>query len=238
MCGGETKTVASAGAALGAAGFEISMAYRSSTALIEAVDRAPDAIVVACPLDEELRGFISRLRARARSPIVVVADRADEAATVAAFEAGADDVVSSALRSRELVARIRAVLRNARTGPRDGFVERPAGGLGLDPRGRVARVAGVSIRLTPIEFELLSAVAVRRGETVERLTLVALAWPGRPGVSAQLLRTHLGRLNVKLRAAGHPGIRNVRGAGYALRTEEDDPAWESAPGLEADRLAG
>ncbi len=71
--------------------------------------------------------------------------------------------------------------------------------------------------LTPTEFELLVLIALRRGDVVDHRTLLRAVWPGRPDADADLLRTHLTHLNAKLIGAGHPGLRNVRSTGYALR---------------------
>jgi len=77
--------------------------------------------------------------------------------------------------------------------------------------------------LTPTEFELLVLIALRRGDVVDHRTLLRAVWPGRPEADADLLRTHLTHLNAKLIGAGHPGLRNVRSTGYALRVIGGQP---------------
>ena len=84
---------------------------------------------------------------------------------------------------------------------------------------REASVAGRGVGLTPTEFDLLAALAARRGGVVDHRLLVRAAWPDPAAVDVETLRTHLARLNAKLIEAGHPGLRNVRARGYALRVE-------------------
>jgi DNA-binding response OmpR family regulator len=75
------------------------------------------------------------------------------------------------------------------------------------------------VSLTPIERELLRPLAAQGGDLVDHGTLVRIVWPARRAIDLDLLRTHLGHLNGKLIAAGHPGIVNVRGSGYRLRAD-------------------
>jgi DNA-binding response OmpR family regulator len=92
-------------------------------------------------------------------------------------------------------------------------------GLHLDVAGRRAGVAGRPLTLTPIELDLLAALAARRGGVVDHRLLVRAAWSDPASVDPETLRTHLARLNAKLVAAGHPGLRNVRSRGYSLRVQ-------------------
>ena len=214
--------VGSIASALGSAGHEVVTAYRAETALARLADDRPDAVLldVALP-DGEGVAIVARVRARTNAPIIVVADLRDEAAVVAALDAGAIDVVGRPVRVRELIARLNAATR--RLSPTIGAFEPSLDGLRVDLGRREATVAGSNLSLTPTEFELLSVMATRRGDGVDHRALLRAAWPGRPDVDPETLRSHLARINAKLVAEGHPGLRNVRGRGYALRVEGSRP---------------
>lgn len=208
--------------ALGAAGHEVITAYRAETALARLAEDRPDAVLLdlALPGSEGVT-IVARVRARIDAPIIVVGDLRDEAAVVAALDAGAIDVVGRPIRVGELIARLNAAVR--RLSPASGAFEPSLDGLRIDLARREATVAGSSLALTPTEFELLSVMAARHGEVVDHRALLRAAWPGRPDVDPEALRSHLARINAKLVAEGHPGLRNVRGRGYALRVQGSRP---------------
>lgn len=205
--------------ALGEAGMEAITAYRAATALARLGDEAPDAVIVGDRLgDARAVELIPRLVARGGGPVLAISNRHDEPSIVALLDAGADDVIAGVPRPLELVARVRALLRRA-TGAAQPRAEPMPDGLVVDAGRREAAVFDRPLGLTPIEFELLAVIAARRGEVVGHRALLRAAWPDRADADADLLRTHLTHLNAKLVAAGHPGLRNVRGTGYGLRVE-------------------
>ena len=209
--------------ALGNAGHEVVTAYRAETALARLAEERPDAVLLDPGLpDGEGVAIVARVRARTDVPIIVVADLRDEVAVVAALEAGAIDVVGRPIRVGELIARLNAAVRRGL--PASGVFEPSLDGLRVDLGRREATVAGHAIPLTPTEFELLSVMAARRGDVVDHRALLRAAWPGRPDVDPETLRSHLTRINAKLVGEGHPGLRNVRGRGYALRIAGSRPA--------------
>jgi len=218
ICDRDPSVVGRIAAALGQADFEIVTAYRADAAVARLVDERPDVVVLGPGMDVDAVELIPRLLARAEIPILAVSLRRDEAAIVAALEAGAGDVLDSAYRPLELVARVRALLRRRVTPPVTADLPLPDG-LRVDAGRREASVDGRPVELTPIEFELLSVIAARRGDVVDHRTLLRAAWPGKADADPDLLRSHLTRVNGKLVAAGHPGLRNVRSTGYALRVE-------------------
>lgn len=208
--------------ALGNAGHEVVTAYRAETALARLAEERPDAVLLDPDLpDTEPAALVARIRARTDVPLIVVADLRDESAVVAALEAGAIDVVGRPVRVGELVARLNAALR--RLSPATSAFEPSLDGLRVDLGRREASVGGHNLAVTPTEFELLSVLAVRRGDIVDHRTLLRSAWPGRADVDPETLRSHLARINAKLVADGHPGLRNVRGRGYALRIAGSRP---------------
>lgn len=203
---------------LGTAGHEVVTAYRVDTAIARLVADRPDVLVVDPAIgDVPPADVVGRLGGYSDAPILVLADVVDEAVVVAALDAGAVDVVGRPIRPLELLARIASAAR--RGGPGVGDPGTLPDGLRVDVAHREAGVARRTLSLTPTEFDLLAAVAARRGGVVDHRLLVRAAWEEPAAVDMETLRTHLARLNAKLVEAGHPGLRNVRSRGYALRVE-------------------
>jgi DNA-binding response OmpR family regulator len=216
---GDPRRVGTIVHVLGEAGIEAATAYRGATALARAADEAPDLVIVGDRLgDGPAVELIPRLHGRASVPILALATYLDDAAVVALLDAGADDVIDAAFRPPELLARLRALLRRAGTAAAAPSTAGPLpDGLLIDAARHAASVREQALSLTPTEFELLVLIALRRGGVVDHRTLLRAVWPGRPDADPDLLRTHLTHLNAKLVGAGHPGLRNVRSTGYALR---------------------
>jgi DNA-binding response OmpR family regulator len=210
--------VGTVAAILGSAGHEVSTAYRVDGAIARVVADRPDVLVVDPAIGEGPPAVVvTRLRGYCDSPLLVLADVLDEAVVGGALDAGAADVVGRPIRPLELLARVAGAARRASraaTGP-DPLPD----GLRVDVARREASIDGREVGLTPIELDLLAALAARRGGVVDHRLLVRATWPDPSAVDLETLRTHLARLNAKLIAAGHPGLRNVRGRGYGLRVE-------------------
>ena len=208
---------------LGEAGMEAVTAYRGATALARMTDDVPDVVIVGDGLgDGPPVELIRRLLGRGQLPILALSTHPDDRHVVALLDAGADDVINAAFRPPELLARLRALLRRAGNpggAPQSGPLP---DGLLVDAGRRTASVREQALQLTPTEFELLVLIALRRGDVVDHRTLLRAVWPGRPDADPDLLRTHLTHLNAKLVGAGHPGLRNVRSTGYALRVAGGD----------------
>jgi DNA-binding response OmpR family regulator len=207
---------------LGSAGHEVVTAYRLDTAIARLVGERPDVLVVDPAIGDALPAdVVGRLGGYSDAPLLVLADVVEEEVVAAALDAGAVDVVGRPIRPLELLARIAAAARHGT--PVAGYPGRLPDGLGIDITRREATVAGRPVGLTPIEFDLLAAMAARRGGVVDGRLLLRAAWPVPAAVDVETLRTHLARLNAKLLEAGHPGLRNVRSRGYALRVEGSSP---------------
>jgi len=209
-------------AILGAAGHEVLTAYRLDAVIARLVADRPDVVVV----DPAIGGvppqdLVGRLGGYSDAPLLVLADVVDESVVVAALDAGAVDVVGRPLRPLELLARIAGAARRGAAGVVDAGAL--ADGLRVDAAQRLATVAGRDLGLTPIELDLLAAMAARRGGVVDHRLLLRAAWPDPAAVDPETLRAHLARLNAKLVEAGHPGLRNVRSRGYAIRVEGAAP---------------
>ena len=157
-----------------------------------------------------VRGGLSH----AARPVVCLASKGDELATLRLFEAGADDVVGEPFSYNELLARIRARLVR-----RDAASPLAVGPLTLDVRTRSARVAGEPLHLSRLEFALLHRLATESGVVVEKRTLLAELW-GYPEGHTRTVDAHACRVRRKLAEAGLPdAIVNSRGVGYRLSVE-------------------
>ena len=154
-----------------------------------------------------------QLRERSRIPIIVLTARGEEADRVVGLELGADDYVVKPYGLRELIARIRAVMRRAAAlGGTSGPLR--AGELEVDERARRATLAGRELELTPKEFELLAALARDPGAAVSRQRLLAEVWQTSWYGSSKTIDVHVAALRRKL---GDPGwIETLRGVGFRL----------------------
>jgi len=163
-----------------------------------------------------------RLRADARTrdlPIIFLTARADEHDKVAALEAGADDYLVKPFSPRELVARIRAVLR--RRAPQLGDVPVEVGGLSLDPASHRVAANGRAIDLSPTEFRLLRFLMTHPNRVHTRAKLLDRVWGHDAIIDERTVDVHVRRLRQALAPSGHNAlIETVRGSGYVLRTGE------------------
>jgi DNA-binding response OmpR family regulator len=155
-----------------------------------------------------------RLRERSRVPIIVVTARGEEADRVVGLELGADDYVVKPYGLRELIARIRAVMRRTASLAGAGGPLR-VGELEVDERARRASLGRAELDLTPKEFDLLAALARDPGAALTRQRLLAEVWQTSWYGSSKTIDVHVAALRRKL---GDPGwIETVRGVGFRLR---------------------
>jgi DNA-binding response OmpR family regulator len=163
------------------------------------------------------------VRARSDVPIVVLTARGEEADRVMGLELGADDYLGKPYSPRELLARIRAVVRRAkgRAGPALEAVR--VGGLLVDPAARRVVLDGREIALTGYEFALLLALARRAGRVLGREQLMELAKGSADDAFDRSVDVHVSRLRQKLgEDPKRPRlIKTVRGAGYVLAGEAE-----------------
>jgi len=198
-----------------------------------AVTHAPDgtAALGADPVDlvlldlglPDLDGteVCRRLRARGDVPIIIVSARDDEVDRVVGLELGADDYVVKPFGLRELVARIRAVLRRRGPsaaapdvgGPDEADAVTTVGDLVIDRRTRRVAVAGTEVHLTPKEFDLLAALAEDPGAVRSRTGLLDDVWDGEWYGSTRTLDAHVAALRRKV---GADRVETVRGVGFRL----------------------
>ena len=160
-----------------------------------------------------------RMRARSAVPILMLTARGDETDRVVGLELGADDYLAKPFSPRELLARIRAVLRRSMPDPaKERLV---VGTLTIDVGAREAAMASQPVGLTGIEFDLLVALARRAGRVVPRDALLELAGRDDVTVGERTVDVHVSHLRAKLGDDAKPPrlIKTVRGVGYMLAKE-------------------
>ncbi|MGN8117066.1 response regulator [Labrys sp. 22185] len=163
-----------------------------------------------------------RLRALSAIPIIMVTARSDQIDRIVGLEIGADDYVSKPFNSRELVARIRALLRRAATSTQAGpSRERGLGFAGwrIDPAARELHdPAGVRISLTSVEFDLLLAFCRNPGQVLSREHLLELVHGGSVGPIERSIDVHISRIRQKIEADPRDPlmIKTVRLGGYVF----------------------
>ncbi len=155
-----------------------------------------------------------------RTPVIVLSSRDDEADRVAALETGADDYVTKPFSPREVVARVRAVLRRSRAAldmGRDS--SREVCPLRADPETRRAEADGRAIDLTRVEFDLLATLLENPGRVYTRAQLIDRVWGDGYAISDRTVDSHIKSLRRKLSDVGaDPGlVETVRGVGYRIR---------------------
>jgi two-component system OmpR family response regulator len=158
-----------------------------------------------------------RIRARGDTPVLFLSARSDEVDKIVGLELGGDDYLTKPFSPRELVARVRAVLRRAQ-GPSQKAEPAArivgAGRLELDPERHEARYAGQRVALTATEFALLIALFDRPGVVLTRAQLMQRAYSSELSVTERTLDTHVRRIRGKFRALGADPIATVHGVGY------------------------
>jgi DNA-binding response OmpR family regulator len=211
--------------ALRRAGFEPLVTRTAAGALEMAEGAEPDLVVLDLTLpDGDGRDVCRELRRRSDVPIVMLTARGTEMDKVVGLELGADDYVVKPFSAREVISRIRAVLR--RSAPRDsaGVSDEPiqVGELELDPAARVATLGGEQLDLSRKEFDLLAELMRKAGRVVTREDLMAKVWDVNWFGSTKTLDVHIGWLRRKLGddPAQPHYIETVRGVGFRFAAPE------------------
>lgn len=201
-------------------GFAVSVAHTGPDAVDAARDDRPDLIV----LDVMLPGFdgvevCRQVRQFSDAYIIMLTAKDEEVDKVLGLSMGADDYLVKPFSPRELIARVRAMLRRPRTSQEDAVAElMVVGGLTVDPEARTVEVDGANVDLTRTEFDILAAMVSRPRAALTRRQLIDAVWgPGWYG-DEHVVDVHVAHLRTKLGDdASEPRfVRTVRGVGYGM----------------------
>jgi two-component system, OmpR family, response regulator RegX3 len=200
---------------LGRYGFEVDWVRTGAEAL--AAEPAGLVLLDLGLPDTDGLDVCRELRARSDVPIIVISARADEVDRVVGLEIGADDYVSKPFGVREVIARMRAVLRRAKPGQAEPAASGYAGGrLVIDRRARRVHLDGAELSLAPKEFDLLVFLAEEPGAALTREQIMEAVWDSNWFGSTKTLDVHIGALRRKLGDA--VTVETVRGVGFRLVT--------------------
>lgn len=205
-------------------GYAVKSALSGREALyLAGLDPIPDLVLLDLMLPD-ISGYeiCRKLRSNAHTqhiPIIMLTARTEEIDRVLGFELGADDYVSKPFSVRELLLRVKAVLRRSRHEDTDGEPS-TFGILKIDPPAHRVWVDNSEITLTALEFRLLETLHSRRGRVQTRDTLLLDVWGIEVDVTTRTVDTHIKRLREKLGPAG-VYIETIRGVGYRFRRVPD-----------------
>jgi two-component system, OmpR family, response regulator RegX3 len=200
-------------------GFEPVIAQTASEALKLAGQFDPDLVLLDLNLPDGDGSDVCRtLRKDSDVPIVMLTARGTEMDRVLGLELGADDYVVKPFSSRELISRIRAVLRRAKGTPAAPEVPTQVGELRIDPGSRSVELAGDRVDVTRKEFDLLAELMAHPGKVVTREDLMSRVWDVNWFGSTKTLDVHVRTLRQKLgdNSADPHFIETVRGVGFRL----------------------
>jgi two-component system alkaline phosphatase synthesis response regulator PhoP len=205
-------------------GYEVSISAKGIQGLEQAKASRPDMILLDIMVPE-MNGWevCRRLKQDAElrgTPVIIVTGRAEEGDKVLGFEMGADDYVTKPFSPRELVARVRAVMRRGKAIEAAGKkLHLKLGELEVDRQRFEVTMRGRRVELTPKEFEVLAVLMGTPGRVFGREDLLDLVWGSDAFVEPRTVDVHLARLRAKFTAAGLPApdLETVRGVGYRFR---------------------
>ncbi len=203
--------------ALAGQGHHIESAATALAGLRLVVDTKPEVVVLDLGLpDLDGSELLRMLRAVTNIPVIVTTAREGDQHVVGTLDAGADDYLTKPYSVAQLEARVRAVLRRAEVSPTPSIIS--LGDMVIDQAAREVTLAGVSLDLSPKEFDLLVLLASRAGEVVSKRDILAEVWRQPYGGSDRTVDVHLSSLRSKLgESARRPRyLHTIHGVGVKL----------------------
>src|ERR1700676_2151721 len=212
---------------LGPVGFEVEAVHNG----LDALERVFSGDYFATVLDLMLPGMkgldvLQRIRAKSNIPVLILTAQGDEIDRILGLEVGADDYLPKPFNPRELVARIRAILRRTRTAPQSDPIPEVVrvGDIELDPATRTVRQRGTRIEFTSVEFNLLEVLLREAGRVVAREELVDTVLSRKFSPFDRSIDMHISKVRKKLGDSdnGTGLIKTVRGVGdiFALARDQ------------------
>ncbi|MDN5343965.1 MAG: two-component system, OmpR family, alkaline phosphatase synthesis response regulator PhoP [Clostridia bacterium] len=199
------------------AGYATSTASDGAEALEKVAAEKPDLVILDVMLPK-VDGFevCRSIRARGNTPILMLTARKEEVDRVLGLELGADDYLTKPFSPRELVARVRAILRRAAESPRQEDETLSVGALSINPASHVVTVKGKPVDLTLKEYQLLQLLAENRGRVFSREALLERLWESEYYGDTRTIDVHIRHLREKIEEnPSNPRyIITVRGVGY------------------------
>lgn len=207
--------------ALEMAGYACLEADNAQQAHALVVDRQPDLILLDWMLPGtsgiELARRLKRDELTATTPIIMLTAKDAEDNKIQGLEVGADDYITKPFSPRELVARLKAVLRRAGAGDSDAPIE--VGGLVLDPLSHRVTADGVPVEMGPTEYRLLQFFMTHQERAYTRGQLLDQVWGGNVYVEERTVDVHIRRLRKALGERYENLVQTVRGTGYRFSTK-------------------
>ena len=198
-------------------GYQVHEAETGQLGLQTAAALGPDGIVLDLGLpDLDGLDVLKRLREWTSLPVLVLSVRAGEDDKIAALDAGADDYLTKPFGGRELLARIRAILRRVQPSGENARVT--IGDIEIDLAARTVTRAGAEVRLTAKEYALFRLLVIHRGKVVTHSHILRELWGPNAGENTHYLRVHMTHLRQKLETEPHAPrhLKTDAGIGYRL----------------------
>lgn len=207
-------------------GYRVDVSPKGSTGLDRVRDRPPNLLILDLMLPDmsglEVCKRVRSQESLARLPILMLTAKGEEIDRIVGFEVGADDYVTKPFSVRELLLRVRALLRRSEVPAVPKTILR-AGDLEVDTVGQRVRIGGEEIRLTATEFKLLQHILEHPARLLTREHLLSRVWDYSDEVESRTVDAHVRRLRKKLGEMGNI-IETVHGAGYRYNlTEYGEP---------------
>jgi DNA-binding response OmpR family regulator len=202
------------------AGYEVNEASDGRDGLRAVFSDRPDLVLLDVTMPGlDGWGTLERIRELTDVPVLMVTARSDELEKVRGLKAGADDYLTKPFGRQELLARVEALLRRKRRTEEELPTVYADDAITVEFAQRSAQSGGIDLRLTPLEFRLLSAFVKHPNQVLSREQLLELAWGDPYGVSEDQVKLYVGYLRKKLGTdpAEESPIETVRGFGYRYR---------------------
>ena len=208
--------------ALDAAGYNVLQALNAQTAHSLVVDRNPDLILLDWMMPGttglELLRRLKRDEITEKIPVIMLTAKAQEANKLSGLDAGADDYIAKPFSPRELISRVKAVLR--RIDRADSTSPIVVGELALDPLEHRVSIGGVFINIGPTEYRLLHFFLTHQERVYSRDQILDYVWGGNVYLDQRTVDVHIRRLRKAISVAGYDNyVQTVRGAGYRFSVQ-------------------